>query len=279
MINQPVSVSMNHPQRELLERAERVDYKVSPGGDPLSLHAFHPHGPGGERPAIVFFHGCGSWVRGELSQFAPQCLHFAARGVVAVAADYRVGGGSRPQDAVEDVRDAVAWIRDHSEQLGVDPDKVVLAGASSGAHAVLASVMSPDVGLAVQPAAMLLFSPIINVTRDRLAENFGDKQNAKAFSPLHQIRKGQPPMIVFHARGDRVQSAGEVETFAKKMAKKKNQCELTVYHGEGQSFFNFNVNASLYEATLNSADDFLVRVGVLSGGSDGAATTRLVSWR
>ena len=49
--------------------------------------------------------------------------------------------------------------------------------------------------------------------------------------------------------------------------------------GEGSAYFNFNVNAALYEATLNLADDFLVRLGLLGGGGDGGSTTRLESWR
>lgn len=271
---------MNDRQRELLGGAQRIAYKSLAGEESLDLHVFSPEGAGSGRPVIVFFHGGGFWERGEVSQFAPQCLHFVERGMVAVLADYRLGRhrGTTPLDGVEDARDAVDWIGDHAEQLRIDRSKVVLAGASSGAHALLAAIMDPAWEMR-RPAAVVLFSPIVNVLRDGVQERFGDKGTAKRVSPLHQVRKGLPPMLLFHGGEDRVQAVGDVESFAKKVARKKNLCELNVFRGERSAFFNFNVNAGLYEATLNTADDFLVRVGLLGKARDGAATTRLDSWR
>ena len=272
---------MNGRQRELLDGATRMVYKQLDGGDSLELHVFSPEEAEGKQPLIVFFHGGGFWERGELSQFAPQCLHFVERGMVAVLADYRLGKkrGATPLDGVEDARDAIDWICDHAGQLGIDPGKIVLAGASSGAHVSLAMAMDPGRDGGRPPAAMVLFSPIVNVVRDGVEEMFGPKRAAKQASPLHQVRKGLPPMQLFHGGDDPIQAVGDVEAFAKKMAKKKNLCELSVFGGEGGSFFNFNVNAALYEATLNSADGFLVRQGLLAGGHDGAATTRIGTWR
>jgi len=281
MTNEPVSVKMKDRQRELLDGSERIDYKQLDGEQSLSLHVFSPQQAGGNSPAIVFFPGGGLWQHGDLSQFGPQCLHFVKRGMVAMLVDYRLGQrrGKSPMDGVEDARDAVNWICGHAARLGIDPAKVVLAGAASGAFAPLLAVMDSATELRHRPAAMVLFSAIVNVARDGVRDRFGDKRAAKQRSPLHLVRKGLPPMMLFHGGDDVVQAAGEVATFAKKLAKKKNLCELTVFSGERSAFFNFNVNGGLYETTLNMADDFLVRLGLLEGGRDGAATTRLDSWR
>ena len=281
MNDQPSSVTINERQRELLDGARRFPYKELESGGALDLHIFSPPGGGSARPAIVFFFGGGFWERGELSQFAPQCLHFVERGMVAILADYRLGRerGATPLDGLEDARDAVAWICANARQLGIDRAKLVLAGASSGAHVFLAAALDPDRELATEPAAMVLFSPIVNVVRDGVIDRFGDKRTAKSVSPLHQVRKQLPPMVLFHAGDDRFQPVAEVEAFAKRMSKKKNRCELHVFNGECSSFFNLNVNANLYEATLNIADDFLVSVGVLESTTDGGSTTRLESWR
>ena len=281
MTKRPVTTVMNGRQRELLDGAARMVYKQLDDGDSLDLHVFSPAVGEDRRAVIVFFHGGGFWERGELSQFAPQCLHFVERGMVAVLADYRLGKrrGATPLDGVEDARDAVDWIFDHAGELGIDPEKLVLAGASSGAHVSLVMAMDPEREPGRPPAAMVLFSPIVNVVRDGVEEMFGPKRAAKLASPLHQVRKGLPPMQLFHGGADPVQAVGDVEAFAKKMVKKKNLCELDVFGGEGASFFNFNVNAALYEATLNSADSFLVHQGLLAGGRDGSATTRIGTWR
>jgi acetyl esterase len=198
-----------------------------------------------------------------------------------VLADYRLGAshGGAPQDGVEDARDAIDWIRTHAGELGIDLAKLVIGGASSGAHVALAAVMDPDRRMKVDPAAMVLFSPIVNVVRKGVVEKFADKRMAKLASPLHQVRKGLPPMVVFHGTDDRVQGIRDVELFARKLRRKKNRCELFAYEGERSSFFNFNVNEILYEATLNTADDFLVRAGLLAGEADGSNRVRLESWR
>ena len=286
MINPVSNIRIHERQRELLDGAERFCYKHDSSGEALELLVYAPEGAVGGSAAIVFFFGAGLWERGELSQFAPQCLHFAERGMVAILADYRLGQehGATPLDGVEDVRDAVAWIRANARRLGIDPSRVVLAGASSGAHVALVATMVCAEGAGRRrrgpdPAALVLFSPIVNVVRDNLVGKFADRRAAKHASPLHQVRKGLPPMLIFHGGADRLQGLGDVKSFAKKMARKKNRCELNIFRGELSSYFNFNVNAELYEATLNMADHFLESVGVLEESGRGATTTRLDPWR
>ncbi|MFT4548897.1 MAG: acetyl esterase [Verrucomicrobiales bacterium] len=264
-------------QRELLAGATEHRYKDLGGGEGLQLHVYAPQ-TGAEQPcpAIVFFYGGGFWERGELSQFAPQCLQLAERGMVAILADYRLGKnrGVSPLDGVEDALDAVGWIAANAERLGIDAGKIVVGGASSGAHVTLAATMPED---GIEPAALVLFSPIVNAVRESVIDLFGDKKTAKSVSPLHLIRKGLPPMIIFHGAEDRVQPVGDVETFARKVLRKKNHCEMNLFMGERSSYFNFNVNAEMYESTLNAVDDFLVRQGILASGAGGGATTRLDS--
>ncbi len=279
-----MDVRISDRQRELLDGAERIAYKDLGAGESLDLFVFSPQDVGTALPVLVFFYGGGFWERGALSQFAPQALHFADRGCVSLLVDYRLGRkrGTSPLDGVEDARDAVAWVAANARRLGVDVSKIVLAGASSGAYVALASMMDMDndaQASVCEPAALVLFSPIVNLVRDNAIKKFGDKKLAKQASPLHQVRKGLPPMLIFHGTVDRDQVVSEVETFAKKASRKKNVCELNLFKGEGSSYFNFNVNANLYEATLNTMDDFMIRVGALDGGVDGAATTRLDSWR
>lgn len=282
MIRPPVSIMMRDRQRELLDAAERLPYKQLDSGETLDLYVFAPGEPvAAGAAAIVFFYGGGMWEQGVLSQFGPQCAHFSKRGMVAVLADYRCGQarGATPVDGLEDVHAAIDWIHGHASQLGIDRSKLVLAGASSGAQAALAAVMESGRAAEMAPAAMVLFSPIVNVARAGVAGRFaGGRLGVKQLSPLHQVRKGLPPMLVFHATQDRVQPVAEVEAFARKMARKRNRCDLNVFCGEQPSFFNLNVNAGLYEATLNQADEFLVSLGLLPDGQEGAVTTWLDSW-
>ena len=70
--------------------AEAEVYKKV-GDVELKMYLFKPagHKPTDRRPAIVFFFG-GGWRGGTPTQFQQQSKYLASRGMVAMAADYRV---------------------------------------------------------------------------------------------------------------------------------------------------------------------------------------------
>ena len=89
-------------------------YKTVDGHD-LYIHCFFPagHDPKTDRkPAMVFFFG-GGWVGGSPKQFYPQCEYLADRGMVAMAAEYRVKSrhNTTPFECVMDGKSALRWIR------------------------------------------------------------------------------------------------------------------------------------------------------------------------
>jgi acetyl esterase/lipase len=67
---------------------------ASPGGTDLKAYVFTPKAQGrsGKRAGIVIFHG-GGWSEGEPSWAFGRASHFAERGMVAVAAPYRLSDG------------------------------------------------------------------------------------------------------------------------------------------------------------------------------------------
>ena len=69
----------------------RIETYKSVEGTDLKIWIFEPEGhkASDSRPAIVFFFG-GGWRSGTPAQFRHQAKHLAARGMVAMAADYRV---------------------------------------------------------------------------------------------------------------------------------------------------------------------------------------------
>ena len=78
------------------------------------------------RPAMIFFFG-GGWNSGTTNQFMDQAEYFASRGMVTARADYRVKNrdGVTPDQCVEDARSAVRWLKKNSQQLGIDPKRLV----------------------------------------------------------------------------------------------------------------------------------------------------------
>lgn len=86
-------------------------------------------------------------------------------------------------------------------------------------------------------------------------------------------------MVIFHGSDDRVVPASGIEKFAKRMARKRNVCQLEMFQGKGHSFFNFNVDVVSYEAAISVADQFLVEQGFLEASDEDDGSMRLVSWR
>jgi acetyl esterase/lipase len=101
-------------------------------GVPLSLDVYQP--PSGSRfPIIMQIYG-GSWRTGEPSNEEWFSRHFAQRGYLVVAIDYRHAPEWIWPEQVVDVRSALYWISERSPGFGGDPSRIVLVGRSAGAQ-------------------------------------------------------------------------------------------------------------------------------------------------
>lgn len=252
-------------ERELLKESQSYIYQVEEGVE-LVAHCFFPpeHDPSMEKPAIVFFHG-GLWDVSMPTQFAPHCLHFASRDMVAVTVEYRVASKhhATPDDSLEDAQMAMLWLRHNHASLGVDPNRIIAAGAASGAHMALSLAMLPEVlevdGFSARPLGVIALSAIVN-TGKKGAEHarFPDSKKAHKLSPSNNIRKGLPSTLIIHGKADTIVPHAEVAKFARLMKRKKNPCEFIDFEAVNHSFFNFNVSPRHFELTLNSMDAFAV---------------------
>lgn len=270
--------------RELLKTAREEIFK-SVGDVHLSAYLWTPEDdrmPSYPLSVMAFFFSSG-WDNGQVSQFAPHCLYFASRGMLAVAFEYRLSAkhGTTPLHAMADARSAIRWLRLNAEALGINPGKIVGAGGSGGAHIIAAAAMlkgfdepGEDQSIACEPNALVLFNPVLDTTKKGFSsERFPNPDMAKKASLIGAIAPNLPPSVIFHGTHDRVVSCEASEYFARRMRRKRNRCELVTYEGLGHGFFNFNVSFDVYQSTLNVVDAFLVEEGILeadpeAGGDD-----------
>ena len=262
------------------DASERV-YKTASGTD-LKLYLFQPKNSAvtDQRPAVLFFFG-GGWQNGSPTQFAPHARHLAASGLVGILADYRVGSRQQvaPPECVADAFDALGYVREHAAELGVDPSRIAVAGGSAGGHlagcvATLTKFDNKAVPNELRPNAAILFNPVLQVAPRpgetlaahkgfaALARRCGDR--AEEISPVHHLKAGEPPVLIFHGTSDTTVPFSTIVTFAEQTRALGNQCFLAAFRGAGHGFFNFNRNEENYDTTIVLMDQFLGRLGWLT---------------
>lgn len=256
--------------RELLKDSSTFLYKETEQG-PLHAHVFFPenHEAGSMAPLLIFFHG-GMWDMPAATQFATQCMHFAARNCVCIAAETRVQSKHRtgPIEAIEDAQSLIISAKKHHQTLGVDPDKIILVGAAGGAflalHAAMATSVLSEEGIEPRPRALVLLSALVNTTPGTdYASKFPSPSEAKALSPSKMMRKKLPPMLFLHGKADRVAPLEAVQSFRRWMKWKGNRVDLMEYDGAEHRFFNFNFSHLHHDLTLQAMESFLKSLNLL----------------
>ncbi len=124
------------------------------GGRELHVYVYPParekDATDSARPAIVTIHG-GGWANPGPEHMAHLCRYFASRGLVAVNVEYRLAEPNelRIPDCIRDVQAAVAFVRANAGTLGIDPNRIAVAGDSAGGH------LAASVGILPDPNAVL----------------------------------------------------------------------------------------------------------------------------
>jgi acetyl esterase len=136
-----------------------------PAGEILT-HLYVPDQGDVRPPLLLYLHG-GGWVLGSQTTFDPICRALAnASGAAILYVEYRLAPENPFPAAVKDCWAALRWAEEHADELGCDPDRLGVAGDSSGGG--LAAVMARRARDAGGPRLgfQLLVYPAIDPRRD-----------------------------------------------------------------------------------------------------------------
>lgn len=101
-------------------------------GEELKLDFYRARGaPSAGAPCIVVVHG-GGWDGGDRGQLPEWNHRWAARGYAVAAISYRLAPRFMWPAQRDDVLAALAWLKAHARELGVDASRFVLLGRSAG---------------------------------------------------------------------------------------------------------------------------------------------------
>jgi acetyl esterase len=245
----------------------------------LKAYVFTPQSPKAvkSRAAIVIFHG-GGWAQGEAEWAFPRAQHFAEKGMVAVAAQYRLSDRKTitPLEAMADARALLRWMRSNAATLGIDANRIVAYGWSAGGHlaasAAIFNDLAPQSAISSVPNALILVSPAVSLESDSWAQRLlGDRGNVNSISPDKHVRKGLPPTIILQGSDDTVTPLTGVQGFCDAMRKAGNRCDLQVYPEVGHLFTPKGTpddgfpkpDRKVQAAAFDKADKFLASLGFI----------------
>ncbi|HEX3461510.1 MAG TPA: alpha/beta hydrolase [Acidimicrobiales bacterium] len=151
--------------QELIQPVPPVDGVVAESriirsSPPLTVELFSPDAAG-RHPGVLWLHG-GGYMIGNAAMDALRLQGWAARfGCVTVSVEYRLSPEDPFPAAHDDAMAALGWVVEHAAELGIDLDRLVVAGASAGGGLAAAVVLAArDQGVPL--AGQLLFYPMID---------------------------------------------------------------------------------------------------------------------
>ena len=200
-----------------MAEVHEIDFIQQAGFRPLSLDLRTPEAAGA--PLVVFLHG-GGWLRGSRKVFTPGISdaqsfdRIVAAGFAVASCEYRLSGEARFPAQLDDVDAALAWLRAHGAEYGVDASRIVLWGVSAGATlAALTAIRGADVRGVVD-----WFGPadLFGMAEHDMGEAPKDTREARwigapaadapdaarAASPALQVHAGAPPFHISHGTAD-----------------------------------------------------------------------------
>lgn len=187
---------------------------------PLKADLYRPDGDG-PWPAVLLIYG-GNWSSADHRwQMKLLARKIAQRGFVVMSASYRGTPDFRYPAPVEDLREALRWLRSHAAEQRVDPGKIATYGFSAGGHlAALLGTLDgpPDVRVqavvaASAPTDLTLF-PGGNILPAFLGGTFADiPQVFRQASPVTHLTADDPPVFLYHGTDDKTVSPEHAKVF------------------------------------------------------------------
>lgn len=163
-------------------------------------------------PGVLLIHG-GGWTgkdgRWQMDSIAKQ---LAKRGYVVLNVTYRLAPRWTYPAPVEDLQQAVKWMRNNGTEYGIDPNRIATFGYSAGGYlAALTGLIEGPADSKIRAIVAggapsnLTFYPggdlvpqFLGGTQQQIPQRF------KEASPVNYVTSKSPPMFVYHSTDDKL---------------------------------------------------------------------------
>jgi acetyl esterase/lipase len=238
-------------------------------GRAMLLDVYRPPQTSGRLPAVLMVHGSGPQFLVDEAKdwgtFTGFGRIIAASGMVGVAFNHRGSANfSTLQDEASDIEDAVSYVREHADELGVDPDRICLwAFSAGGAYLGRPLRDRPDyLRCVVAYYAVMDLTTIPDLVSDKLTP-----EQLREHSPVSHLAQDEPPLppiLVAKAGRDREDINGTIDAFVREAARRDLPVELLV-HEEGRHGFDVMDDDQRTRAIIERTLAFIAGAVALDG--------------
>jgi alpha-L-fucosidase 2 len=191
----------------------------------LKLDAFVPQATSAV-PAVIVVHG-GGWEAGDkVTYVTPMFEPLARAGLAWFSIDYRLTPEVTHADQLDDLREAIRFVRREHARFNVDPARIFLLGESASGQMV-AQIAAEDRSLAgiVSFYGVYDFNAMVTDASPRslLVRLFRrtvlddeSRELLRRYSPLHTARAGMPPVLLVNGTGERLWV--QAQAYAKRLS-------------------------------------------------------------
>jgi acetyl esterase/lipase len=259
-----------------VERRMDIPYSKE-GTDRRLIDVFFP-GENVNGCCIFFVHG-GGWSGGKKEGWHPVMEHFAGLGYVCTSAEYHLAPDHVFPKQVEDLRNAMSFVKSRADEYGFSPDRVAVMGSSAGAHlAAMLATIQPEDDLGMTPevtvrdtlpqAAVCLCSVMTCHDDDKLRDTINqflgatEEENPELFSqasPVDRVCGKEPPFLMVVGDADDVTPISQHEAMRDALVAKGGSAEVVILPGVKHGF-GYGVTSDAQKKTVVLVERFLAEV-------------------
>ncbi|MEP6809058.1 MAG: alpha/beta fold hydrolase [Chthoniobacterales bacterium] len=243
-------------------------------GEGRKLDLYRANDQGGPEPIVLMIHG-GSWNGGNKAQL-PALNRYLARQHYAVASiDYRLAPAARFPAPVEDVFEAINFLKTNAATLRLDPTRIVLIGRSAGGQIALSAAYAEK-----EPAirGVVAFYAPADLVRGyerpsrrfvldskKVLENYLGGTPAQepatyaAASPINFVNANTPATLLIHGLLDPIVWPEQSERLAARLQENSRHF-FHLYIPWGTHGCDANLNGPSGQLSLYAIDRFLAAV-------------------
>jgi len=207
-----------------------------------------PDSPSERSPVVYHVHG-GGWNGGTATTVPDASVPPGFRlltdelGVIHVGLAYRGKGQGNFFEALQDIRDSIAWFEARADEFGADLSRIGFSGGSAGT--TLSSRLAQEYPACLTYIGLYGVYDLLNNTEslfpdEAARDDFGlaTETTRRAASAFYHLRATPPATLLFHGEQDILTHRSQSIRFAEKLRQQGASAEVIIHPEVNHGFFS-----------------------------------------